>query len=60
MCLIWLASGPANTTHTCFEELDRHLPGGFLEQGIVDTNSPIGIGELRLFFANYSHASTTS
>lgn len=54
--LIWQASqtsGPGNTCHTGFDELDQHLQGGFPEQGVVDINSPIGIGELRLLLPSF-------
>ena len=49
--LIWQAnhtSQMACANSTGFRELDTHLQGGFPQSGVMDIDSPIGIGELRL------------
>ena len=49
--LIWHATQAKETTgldSSGFVELDEQLGGGLPEQGLVDIQSPVGIGELRL------------
>lgn len=52
--LVWQASQQSafetnsDVELTGFAELDSALQGGFPQQGVVDIDSPIGIGELRL------------
>lgn len=49
--LLWQAnhtSQMASAKSTGFSELNRQLQGGFPQQGVVDIDSAIGIGELRL------------
>ncbi|GAB5382373.1 MAG: translesion DNA synthesis-associated protein ImuA [Aliiglaciecola sp.] len=49
--LIWRANqqnGFVKGNSTGFKELDQALQGGFPEHGVVDIDTPIGIGELRL------------
>lgn len=49
--LVWQAnrtSQMACANSTGFKELDKHLQGGFPQSGVMDIDSPIGIGELRL------------
>ena len=49
--LIWHATQAKETTgldSSGFVELDKQLGGGLPEQGLVDIQSPVGIGELRL------------
>lgn len=43
---------------TGFAELDRRLGGGFPTSGVIDIQSPLGIGELRLLMP-YAQAQTT-
>lgn len=53
--LVWQAHQNVHTTQldsTGFRELDAELQGGFPQQGVVDIDSPIGIGELRLLLPN--------
>lgn len=49
--LIWRANQQSNFVKgnsTGFKELDQALQGGFPEHGVVDIDTPIGIGEIRL------------
>lgn len=49
--LVWQAnhiSQMASAASTGFSELDAQLQGGFPQCGVMDIDSPIGIGELRL------------
>lgn len=53
--LIWQADHKlpmASCNSTGFTELDHELQGGFPEQGVIDIDSPMGIGELRLLLPN--------
>ncbi len=49
--LIWQANQQdtiVSTDSTGYQELDDALHGGFPQQGVIDIDSPIGIGEMRL------------
>ncbi len=54
--LVWQAHQNVHSTaqldSTGFKELDAELQGGFPKQGVVDIDSPVGIGELRLLLPN--------
>jgi cell division inhibitor SulA len=53
--LIWQADHKlpiANLNSTGFSELDSELQGGFPQQGVMDIDSPMGIGEIRLLLPN--------
>ena len=41
---------PEATMRTSYAELDQQLQGGIPKQGVIDLQSDIGIGELRLLF----------
>lgn len=47
---------PTSLASTGFSELDQKLDGGLPEQGVIDLQSPAGIGELRLLFPHLRHA----
>jgi cell division inhibitor SulA len=58
--LVWQAKHNANLQQTSgqytgYPELDMGLKGGFPEYGIIDIQSPIGIGELRLILPSIVH-----
>jgi hypothetical protein len=59
---LWHGNKPASLTmptslaSTGFAELDQKLEGGMPEQGVIDIQSPPGIGELRLLFPHLRHA----
>lgn len=49
--LVWHGSekkAAADTLPSGYPELDTHLNGGFPQRGVIDIQSPQGIGELRL------------
>ncbi|MDP5030302.1 translesion DNA synthesis-associated protein ImuA [Paraglaciecola sp.] len=49
--LLWQANHTSQIAYansTGFSELDQQLQGGFPQNGVIDIESPIGIGELRL------------
>jgi cell division inhibitor SulA len=49
--LVWQANQQdiiATTDSTGYKELDHALHGGFPQQGVIDIDSPLGIGEIRL------------
>ncbi|GAA0856141.1 translesion DNA synthesis-associated protein ImuA [Aliiglaciecola litoralis] len=49
--LVWQANQQnaiANTDSTGYQELDVALHGGFPQQGVIDIDSAVGIGEIRL------------
>lgn len=53
--LVWQAHQNSRTTNvnsTGFSELDAELQGGFPQQGVIDVDTPMGIGELRLLMPN--------
>ena len=53
--LVWQAHHQSTTVDadsTGYAELDAQLQGGFPKQGVVDIDSPLGIGELRLLLPN--------
>lgn len=53
--LVWQAHQNVHTpdlNSTGFKRLDAELQGGFPQQGVVDIDSPVGIGELRLLLPN--------
>ena len=43
-----------------FAEFDAHIPGGLPQQGVVEIDSPLGIGELRLLLPFFQQPQNSS